>query len=68
MAKPLVITVMELKEYLKISLPTAYAMTELPGFHVLRVGRKKLIPIADLERWLTHESSRGNEQKALKRG
>ena len=63
MANPLVITVKELKERLRISLPTAYAMTELPGFPVLRVGRKKLIPLADLERWLSREAVGGTEQK-----
>ena len=64
MENKLVLNVRELADRLQVSMPTAYAMTELPGFPVLRVGRKKLIPITDLERWLSREAAGGTEQKA----
>lgn len=68
MAKPLVLNVRELADSLQVSMPTAYAMTELPGFPVFRVGKKKLIPVADLEAWLSREASKGTDQKALELG
>ena len=54
----MVITVKEMAEKLRISMPTAYAMTETPGFPVVKIGRKKLIPKAELERWLSEEATR----------
>lgn len=64
MEKKLVLTVRDLADQLQISMPVAYAMTDKPGFPVVRVGRKKLIPIADLEIWLSNEANGGTEQKA----
>lgn len=55
----LVITVKEMSHKLGVSLPTAYALTEQEGFPVVRVGRKKIIPVADLELWLSREAKKG---------
>lgn len=59
MEKRTVITVRELAHVWNLSMPTAYALTEREGFPVVRVGRKKLIPVAELEKWLAEESKRG---------
>lgn len=45
-------TVKEFADMLKISMPTAYAMTEEPGFPLIRIGRKKLIIASGVEQWL----------------
>ena len=45
-------TVREMATELKISMPMAYRMTEEEGFPVLRVGRKKLIIVDELDGWL----------------
>ena len=45
-------TVREMAAALKISMPVAYRMTEEEGFPVLRVGRKKLIIVDELDGWL----------------
>ena len=55
----MVITVKEFADRMKISMPTAYAFTEQEGFPVTRVGRKKLIPVKELETWLSKEAARG---------
>lgn len=56
----LTLTVKQLAERMQVSMPTAYAMTEKSGFPIFRVGKKKLIPLASLERWL-EEQARGGE-------
>ena len=55
----LVLSVRELAERLGVSMPTAYALTEREGFPVVRLGHKKVVPLADLERWLSNEAARG---------
>lgn len=59
MEKRIVLSVREFADRLGVSLPTAYALTEREGFPVVRLGRKKVIPVAELERWLSEESKRG---------
>ena len=59
MVDKMVLTVKEMSQKLGISMPTAYALTERPGFPVVRLGHKKVIPVPDLERWLSKEASRG---------
>lgn len=54
-----VITVHEVAEMLQISLPTAYALVKSPGFPVINLGRKKLIPKAEFNAWLADEARRG---------
>lgn len=55
----LVLSVRELAERLGVSMPTAYALTEREGFPVVRLGHKKVVPLADLEHWLSKEATRG---------
>lgn len=54
----MVISVQELSETMGISLPKAYELTKRKGFPVLRVGTRILIPISELENWLTTASYR----------
>lgn len=46
----------ELAERMGISMPSAYNMTEIKGFPLLRLGKKKLIPIEAFERWLGQQT------------
>ena len=46
------ITVKEFAEQLNISLPTAYALTNEPGFPLLKIGRKKLVIASGLNKWI----------------
>lgn len=39
-------------EEIGVSMPTAYAMSEEPGFPLLRVGRKKLVITSGIEKWM----------------
>lgn len=43
-------------ELLGISRPVAYKLTQEEGFPVIRVGRRLLIPIDALQKWITNES------------
>lgn len=52
----MVLSVKEMAQQLGISMPTAYALTERPGFPVVRFGHRKVIPVGDLERWLSKEA------------
>ncbi|MBQ1969828.1 MAG: hypothetical protein II221_01360 [Paludibacteraceae bacterium] len=44
-------------EEVGVSMPTAYQMSEEPGFPLLRVGRKKLVIVSGVERWLAERSA-----------
>lgn len=52
------ISVREMANKLGICMPTAYALTEQPGFPVIRIGRRKLIPVDGFERWLKNAEGR----------
>ena len=49
---PLALTVDQFAQQMQISKPSAYAMTKIEGFPCLHVGKKILIPISALEKWL----------------
>ena len=46
------ISVQELSAYMGISLAKAYELTRKPGFPILRVGTRILIPVDSLREWL----------------
>ncbi len=50
------ITVKEFAKSIDVCLATAYAMTEIPGFPLLRVGKKKLVLLRPLEDWLQQQA------------
>lgn len=59
----LTLTVKQLADRIQVSIPTAYAMTEQQDFPVFRIGKKKLIPLAALERWLDGQVCDGDPQQ-----
>ncbi|MDL2225078.1 helix-turn-helix domain-containing protein [Eubacteriales bacterium OttesenSCG-928-M02] len=54
----MVMSVKEMREYMGISIPKAYELTEREGFPVIHVGSRKLIPIEAFKRWLDEESAK----------
>lgn len=55
------ISVQELSSRMGISLPKAYQLVKKPGFPVLRIGTRILIPIDALNKWLLTYSDSINE-------
>lgn len=49
------LTVKEMAGQLGVSLPTAYEITEREDFPLIRIGRKKLIPVDGFKRWLDEQ-------------
>ena len=47
-----VMTVQELAKEMHISLPKAYQLVNEPGFPVVHVGTRKLIPRSAFKEWL----------------
>lgn len=52
----LMLTVKEFRQRMKLSEPTALRMIHQPGFPMIRAGKKILIPLALLERWLEEQA------------
>ena len=48
------ISVQELSAQMGISLPKAYELVKRPGFPVLRVGNRILIPVEAYRKWLVN--------------
>jgi excisionase family DNA binding protein len=57
------VSVAELEELLSISRTTAFSLVKTEGFPSFTVGRRILIPVASLERWLDAQAA---SQKTLK--
>jgi len=53
----LCISVAELEELLSISRTTAFALVKAEGFPSFTLGRRILIPVASLERWLDAQAA-----------
>ena len=51
------ISVKELSEVLGISKPIAYKLANSKGFPILQIGRRKVIPIKKLEKWLEENTN-----------
>ena len=51
------ISVQELSSQLGISLPKAYELVKTPGFPVIRIGTRILIPVDALKEWLVINSA-----------
>ena len=54
----LTMSVEEMGKQLGISRPTAYALANSKDFPVLRLGRRKVVPVDGLKRWVEKQSSR----------
>ena len=50
-------SVQELSAQMGISLPKAYELVKTPGFPVLRIGTRILIPIDAYKEWLIKQST-----------
>lgn len=50
------ISVQELSSMLGISIPKAYELVKKPGFPVIRIGSRILIPINAFKEWLVINS------------
>lgn len=46
------ISVKDLARVLGISKPIAYKLANSKGFPILQIGRRKVIPVKNLEKWL----------------
>ena len=51
------LSVQELSAQMGISLPKAYELVKTPGFPVLRIGTRILIPIDAYKEWLIKQST-----------
>lgn len=52
----LTMSVQEMSVRLGISLPKAYELVHSPGFPVMRVGRRILVPVGEFFEWLKNTS------------
>lgn len=50
-------SVQELSAQMGISLPKAYELVKTPGFPILRIGTRILIPIDAYKEWLMKQST-----------
>ena len=57
------ISVQELSEQLGISLPMAYELVKRPGFPVIRMGTRFLIPVEEFKKWLSSEVDSNIKEK-----
>lgn len=51
-------SVQELSAQMGISLPKAYELVKTPGFPVIRIGTRILIPVEAFRAWLSNASCR----------
>ena len=54
-------SVQELSSQMGISLPKAYELVKLPGFPVLRIGTRILIPVDSFNAWLNRKAEGGEK-------
>ena len=53
----LAINVKEMAKLLGISAKSAYDLVKTPGFPLIRVGKRQLIPTEALKKWLDEQKS-----------
>lgn len=59
--KKLALSVKEASEMLGISKTRMYELTEMAGFPVIQVGRRKVIPKAEFKQWVSHQAAANKE-------
>ena len=59
MAEKLAYSAKEAAAALGISLPTFYELSNRADFPCIRVGRRVLLPVDSLKKWLAKESNKG---------
>ena len=52
----LTVTVEEMAEIVGVSRPTAYELIHKEGFPTVRIGRRIVIPLDSLKRWLEEQA------------
>jgi excisionase family DNA binding protein len=57
----LCLSVEEMCKRLSISQASAYALVHTEGFPTVTIGRRMLIPLASLEKWLEEQSGMGQK-------
>lgn len=65
--KRLAMSVSEMAEALSISKSMAYALIKFPGFPVVRMGKRVVIPIEALEQWISNGGTGSNRTIAESR-
>lgn len=50
-------SISEVAHVLGVSKPTAYALTNSKDFPVLKIGKRKVIPVEGLQEWIKKNSS-----------
>jgi len=50
-------TTKEVAEAIGVCLPTAHQLTERADFPVIRIGRRKIIPVDQFKAWLAAQST-----------
>lgn len=53
---PLIYTVPELAEVMRIGKGAAYQLVKQPGFPAVKVGKRVVIPAASFHRWLERQA------------
>ena len=56
----LTLSISEMAQSLNVSKPTAYRIIRTPGFPVVLFGRRKVIPVEALKKWL--EQNTGHKE------
>ena len=62
---PDIITIHELAELLRIGINKAYELSEIKGFPVIKLGRRKVVSKAGLKKWLTSQEDKSVQLKAI---
>ena len=52
----LTISIEEMAKQLGISRPTAYTLANSEGFPVLKIGKRKVVPVLGLQEWIKKNS------------
>lgn len=60
-------SVQELSAQMGISLPKAYELVKTPGFPIIRVGTRILIPVEAYREWLLKNAVKDQWPKQMKR-
>lgn len=60
------LTVLELRDWLRIGTNAAYDLAKRPGFPHLRFGNKKIFPKHEVREWIRQEVERGKLPRRLR--
>jgi excisionase family DNA binding protein len=52
----LTLSIPEVAQVLGVSKPTAYALANSKGFPILKIGKRKVVPVRQLQIWIDKNS------------